>query len=442
MEEKKITGTEESAAPQEEKKNVMENGTMDGVENEKGNATGQEEEKACPKGTGSCRKMLACFVRRYYKAIGVLAFVLIVAAALMLLLRVAVDVRESVGNLWDRADESDYDEIRISDQLTYCDYEEYENKGYVCDKKGRKVLKHILWINKALGNASETAPVCYNDGRLCGYFHPVTGKVIVKPVWDDAWAFSEGLAAVYGCDGFKFIDTAGRIVIEGPFGNPREMFEAYDDISRFCFFTNGHCAAVAVDSSETRMGIMDRNGQWAFPPVYNDINRTDSFWILRTEADEWTIVSLDMDTILTVNASDISIDDCGFIKAIMPDHTVRAYSMQGELLEESLVCNVEQLFYHTRGMQYKTENEWVEDEYGDGDYETVVAADSKQAVATCFRYEAQQGQYGLMSPDGRPVTLPLYNEIEAIDKDLYLCKITDEYPSVGVLLDSKGRKDR
>ena len=269
MEEKKVTGTEESAAPQEEKKNVMENGTMDGVENEKGNATGQEEEKACPKGTGSCRKMLACFVRRYYKAIGVLAFVLIVAAAVMLLLRVAVDVRESVGSLWDREDESDYDEMRISDQLTYYDFEEYENKGYVCDKKGRKVLKHILWINKALGNASETAPVCYNDGSHCGYFHPVTGKVIVKPVWDDAWAFSEGLAAVYGCDGFKFIDTAGRIVIEGPFGNPREMFEAYDDISRFCFFTNGHCAAVAVDSSETRMGIMDRNGQWAFPPARN-----------------------------------------------------------------------------------------------------------------------------------------------------------------------------
>ena len=437
MEEKKVLGTEESAAPQEEKKSAMENGTMDGVKNE--NTKGQEDEKAC-QGSGSCRKMLACFVRRYHKAVGATVFVLIVAAAVMLLLRMAVNVRESVEDLWDWEDESDYDEERISDQLTYYDYEDYENKGYVCDKKGRKVLKHILWISKAHGAESETAPVCYNDGKLCGYFHPQTGKVIVRPVWEKAWAFSEGLAAVYGNGGVKFIDTAGRIVIEGPFGNPRDMFEEYEDISPFCFFTGGHCAVVAGDSSEMRIGIIDRNGQWAFPPVYNEICLIDSFWMLRTEADDWLLVSLDMDTVLAVNATDISIDECGFIEVTMADHTVRAYSLQGELLEESLVRSVEQLFYHTRGMLYKTENEWVEDEYGEGDNETVVAADSKQAVATCFRYEAQPGRYGLMSPDGRPVTLPRYTEIEAVGKDLYLCKINEEYPSAGVLLDSKGQR--
>ena len=33
-----------------------------------------------------------------------------------------------------------------------------------------------------------------------------------------------------------------------------------------------------------------------------------------------------------------------------------------------------------------------------------------------------------------------YTEIDAIDKDLYLCKINDDYPSVGVLLNSSGQK--
>ena len=61
----------------------------------------------------------------------------------------------------------------------------------------------------------------------------------------------------------------------------------------------------------------------------------------------------------------------------------------------------------------------------------------RKATATCLRYEAESGWYGLMTPGGKVLTLPEYTDIEAIGKDLYLCK-TDY--SRGVLLNSAGKR--
>ena len=57
------------------------------------------------------------------------------------------------------------------------------------------------------------------------------------------------------------------------------------------------------------------------------------------------------------------------------------------------------------------------------------------AVATCLCYEAECDWYGLMSPDGKLLTPPSYISIEAVGKDLYLCKTNYDR---GVLLNSKG----
>ena len=62
---------------------------------------------------------------------------------------------------------------------------------------------------------------------------------------------------------------------------------------------------------------------------------------------------------------------------------------------------------------------------------------TRKAVATCMRYEAECGWYGLLSPEGKLLTFPLYRGIEAVGKDLYLCK-TDY--GRGVLLNSKGQR--
>ena len=58
------------------------------------------------------------------------------------------------------------------------------------------------------------------------------------------------------------------------------------------------------------------------------------------------------------------------------------------------------------------------------------------AVARLRAYRTSSGYEGLMSADGRVITLPLYKDIEAIGSDLYLCELTDFEK---VVVDGKGK---
>ena len=58
------------------------------------------------------------------------------------------------------------------------------------------------------------------------------------------------------------------------------------------------------------------------------------------------------------------------------------------------------------------------------------------AIARLRAYRTSSGYEGLMSADGRVITLPLYKDIEAIGSDLYLCELTD---CEKVVVDGKGK---
>ena len=53
--------------------------------------------------------------------------------------------------------------------------------------------------------------VCFSDGNRRGYFHLRDGKVVVKPKYQHAWVFSEGLAAVDENGRVKFINPQGEV---------------------------------------------------------------------------------------------------------------------------------------------------------------------------------------------------------------------------------------
>ena len=217
MEEKKTMGATEGEVRQEEN-NVMENVTE--TDESVNSQTDAKKQTACSKWGRACSKTVKFFCRHYCKIIGVAALLVMIAFAVMWLMRFAVDIRESFGDLFDIADKSDFDAERISDNLVYYDHYGYDNKGYVCDNNGRKLIRHIMWIKKAEGDEAKTAPVCYYNGKFYGYFHPQTGRVIVKPVWEKAWEFSEGLAAVNDKGYIKFIDTTGKVLFSREFPVP------------------------------------------------------------------------------------------------------------------------------------------------------------------------------------------------------------------------------
>ena len=138
-----------------------------------------------------------------------------------------------------------------------------------------------------------------------------------------------------------------------------------------------------------------------------------------------------MDTVFPLTKGWLEIGDTAII-ATFADHTQSLYTLQGELVTANMVRDVKQLMYETEEVVYPT---ITSSEYDDS--YSINDPYARKAVATCRRYEAEVGWYGLMAPDGKLITPPAYSSIEAISKDLYICK-TDY--GRGVILNSKGKR--
>lgn len=105
------------------------------------------------------------------------------------------------------SDDSYYDQQYLSRNAMF--YIKYGEDGFVKTIDGETTIKGIKWIAKPLGMDSL---VCYSDGEKRGYFNKFTGQPVIKPQYDHAWVFSDGLAAVDDDGWIKFIDATGKVV--------------------------------------------------------------------------------------------------------------------------------------------------------------------------------------------------------------------------------------
>ena len=322
----------------------------------------------------------------------------------------------------ERAEIWRYSERYLSREATYF-HGEYGDMGFVRDKNGRKTLDGVAWIAKPLGTDSL---VCYSDGEKRGYFNMFTGEVVIEPRYDRAWIFSDGLAAVENEGWIRFIDCEGNVVIDK--GMPYESgMEGY-------VFHNGHCV-VRHDSRE-RVGLIDKQGEWALAPNYTDIQPVDTFWIV-SDGEEQAVLTAGLKTVLPLAKASYLISE-GAIFATMHDHSLRKYDLQGNVIDAFCVRKVERLIYPTEELRYNVTR------FYDDEDNLVSEVEHDEAVhvpgtARCMRYEAETGWYGVLAPDGRVVTSPAYRSIEAIGADCYLCKNGEGY---GVILNGKGERVR
>lgn len=358
--------------------------------------------------------------RVLHRVVGTAFALVVIFWAVVALVRFGRSVYWNISNSCGYSDRysSIYLDETFNDNLFY--YADlWSDKGYLADSNGHRILKHILCINKPMAGDSL---VYFSDGDKRGFFHMRDGRLVVKPIYEHAWIFSDGLAAVEvnGC--IKFINTEGKVAIDRGF--------KYDVSDDGYVFHQGHCAV--NDSSGKHMGLIDRKGDWVLPPVYDNIYPQDTFWLMRTD-DRMALLTFGMDTVIPLVATSISVGDTA-IDVTFPDHTQSQYNLQGRLLVANQIRDVEQLMYDTREVMYSEKydsDKEAELFYGYENYNT------RKAVATCLKYEAECGWYGLMSPDGRQITLPAYFSIEAVGKDLYLCKTDYER---GVILNSLGKR--
>ena len=254
-----------------------------------------------------------------------------------------------INNLFDKGDDDYYYVEHLSENLSY--YKGYYgNDGYLRNGKNRKVLKDIEWVSKPLEGDSL---VCYSNGKRRGYFHLRDGRVVVKPKYQHAWIFSEGLAAVDEDGWVKFIDTKGDVVIDRRF--------AYNEDDCGYVFHSGRCAV--RESSGDKMGIIDRSGKWVLPPVYDEVNLRDTFLVL-TQGNRQAVLTFGMDTVIPMTAASFIIDDTTIL-ATFADHSQKVYSLQGQLITNAEIGNVEQMMYETREVMYPVNKDGHEctDEY-------------------------------------------------------------------------------
>lgn len=134
-------------------------------------------------------------------------------------------------------------------------------------------------------------------------------------------------------------------------------------------FENGFCLMLSDDG--TKQGLIDHQGNWLFQPVYDDIE---------------------------------VCDDGIYVEK---DNIKKLYGLDGKtVLNELVIDDISPLSF------YDVEEERI--------------------ATLCIYSSCTYGPYGLITTEGKPITQPIYVEIEAISKDLYLCK------PQGGLIDSQG----
>ena len=347
-------------------------------------------------------------------------------ATLMLLLAGAA-LYECIGSLCYKykvynAYAADYDGQYLSRNATYYS-QEFQNDGYVETRDGKKTIMGIHWIAKPLG---EDSLVCYSDGDARGYYNMLTGEMAIKPKYKHAWVFSDGLASVDDNGMIKFIDAKGDIVID--------LNIPYITGAEGYVFHNGYC--VIHSNKRDKYGMIDRKGKWVLDAEYDAITPLDSFFIV-SKGGKQSVLAENLKTILPPMDADLWVSG-GAITATMKDHTLRKYSLKGELLDDFLISNVIGLLYDTDEIRYTTARNY--DDEGNLTGETADAEPTPyQKTASCKKYEAESDWFGLMSPGGKILTPPRYCDITAIGYDLYFCK-TDVMR--GEILNGKGVKVR
>lgn len=293
-----------------------------------------------------------------------------------------------------------------------------DSDGFVYNvHDGTCCIKGVSWIARPLGHDSL---VCFSNGKKRGYFNAFTGEVVVKPRYNHAWVFSDGLAAVEEDHYIKFIDSQGRVVIDNKM--------AYVPGTEGYVFRGGYCVVTGGDGRH--YGLMDKTGKLVMPYDYRSIVPCGDgdYWTVK-KGREMAVLGKDLKPILPLMEGTVYIG-AGTIDVTMPDHTMRKYDMKGKLLDDFYITGVTSLEYETDEIRYKTVKVADQaDETASDDSETPAETAMEpyhvKATARMRAYTAGDDFKGLISPDGQVVTKPLYNDIEAIGYDTYLATVSN-----------------
>lgn len=286
---------------------------------------------------------------------------------------------------------------------------------------GKKTLTGIAWISKPLGEKDSL--IVFSDGKNRGYFNKYTGEVAIPAKYKRAWVFSDGIASVEENGIIKFIDTKGNQLFDRTF--------AYDPDYDGYVFHGGYC--IVDEDNDKKYGLMNTKGITVLPEEYDNIRVSCDlcYWTL-TKGDESCVVDKEFNAILPMTAANMFVYN-DEIDVTMADHTVRKYDLSGKLINDFYINSVRKLEYETDEM-YLAEN--TVDQDSEEGCDELEPWQHKRAIARLRAYSAGDGYEGLMTADGHVVSMPMYEDIEAIDHDTYICTVSNDNK---IIVNGKGQ---
>lgn len=305
------------------------------------------------------------------------------------------------------------DEREISNRIVFR-YDNHAEFGQIVDRIDEKILmRRVDWV--VVSDDRDSLAVFSKNGKR-GFINRFTGEVVIPPRYSRAWVFSEGLAAVEENGMLRFIDHAGRVVID------RKLTVRFS--SPGYAFKNGYC--IVQDPVSGKSGLIDRSGNWALEPRYDRILNVRGYWKVVSEK-RYGLYSAGLEQLFPAENTSIEIYRSS-IEVRHADHIARQYDLQGNLLNPFMVDQVESMMYETTDIV--SDGRVVDGE----NFEEVIVP----RIANRLRYMvASKGgstpdHFGLLGRDGRFVTPPRYTSIQAIAPDRYFCQ-----PG-GVIIDDTG----
>jgi len=301
----------------------------------------------------------------------------------------------------DRYDRYSFKNI-INEHITF-----YSNgaHGYVkSNATDKKVLRDVKWIITSENKKDTLA--CYASKGFRGYLDVRTGHpVIPAERYTKAWLFSEGLAAVMEKDStVKFIDTNGQVVIDKGF--------RYPDFSYGFLFHDSLCA---MTDATGKWGIIDRKGDWIIRPEYDGVAHINCGYWLLNKNEQRGLIDKKGQPVIPVEYREINVMEKG-ISVVLQDYTMQMLNFDGSLMYQFVTGDIDDIYYTTANVTESGED--------------------ITKLTPCKAYYTHAGHYGLLSPEGKPLTKPEFSSITGIGPNLYYCVFN--FSDTGIILDGNG----
>lgn len=328
------------------------------------------------------------------------------------------------------ADDNDLEHTELEGNLDYvADYDTNKSDRKIIDRWTKEVLLDSLsWLSFEDGDSL----VAYAQQNRRGYFNLRQRKAhLLDEKFVKVYLYREGRALAESLDSLYILDTDQKEVARYLKTDERD--------TEVNVFHKGHLPMIGENG---KLGLIDTCGVWSVEPQYDKVSwALEEFWLGITHpvmVDEVTgketephriVMDSKLRTVMEGDWTYLMVTKDGYVTVADKNHWQWHYALDGTVIDDFVCRDIKQMTYSTG------EKKWV----GDGVTEYVDRQVDVEDTATLLKYVTSENWEGLITKEGKIVTPPIFWSIEAVSKNLYLCKY-DTSSDHGILLNERGER--